>query len=313
MFDHPGTARDRPGAPAQGPAGGNVFRGIIAELADRVSGNMDELERSLKAETIHELRVDITTLRDALSALPAGLSHHRIKTLRRDLKRLKRRLAAAREWEVFIDKHDLSHDKLFANGAVQLLAAHSHALHLQALGEVSLALRCREGAALRLSLDALRAKAADHPAIVRQELRHGRLQRKAAAILDAQRAQVSKRARHLDALSLADLHRLRIEVRRLRHLCELLRPLLGEPPADAYINALTDMQSTLGAIQDGVSAQRLVSTLTSELGDKARVAGNNIHLEHGSRLKHLRKRLHGQWRAFKSLGRFWRPADQASG
>lgn len=315
MLDSSAAARRPAEALPQGSAAGsNVFRDMVAQLAGRVLDDLDELDRSLKTEAIHDSRVDITTLRDALAALPAGLPTRRIKTLRQHLKWLKYHLAAAREWAVFIDKHKLYHNKLHANGAMQLIAANSHALHLKALGEVALALRSRQGAALRHSLTVLHngAAAGQRKVASPPEPEQSRRVRKAAAkVLDAQLARVRKQARHLDDLELGELHRLRIEVRRLRHMSELLQPLF-DAPAGACVKTLTDLQSTLGSIQDGVSAERLVSALTDRMGDEAQAAGSAIGLKSRSHRKRLRKRLGKQWQAFKAIGPFWMPADRAS-
>lgn len=286
-----------------------VFPGIVAGLTEEVLADLDAMTRAFDAGAIHGLRIDISRLRIALSALPAGLTRHKVKKLRRELKWLKRQLAPARDWAVFIDGHNLSSDAPFGDMGMEQIATHSRAGRSKAVGLAALALLSERCTALQSSLARL---AAHLPAVaagsgipLTPEQRQSRKLRAAAAkVLGAQLEELKNRARHLDKLDLPELHRLRIGVKHMRYLCELLQPLYGTGAA-AWLGALADLQKTLGGIQDGASARKLASSLAKQLGKRVSRASESIHSQHERRLKHLRRRLRRQWTAFSQLTTFW--------
>lgn len=293
-----------------------VFGGIVAGLTEEVLADLDAMTRSFDAESIHGLRVDISRLRIALSALPAGLPKHKVGKLRRELKWLKRQLAPAREWAVFIDRHKFYGDGPLGDVGMEQLATHSQARHAKAVGLAAVALMSARCSTLQVSLARLAARlpavAAGSGIPLTPEQRQSRKLRAAAAeVLDEQLARLEKRARHLDQLALPELHRVRIGVKHLRYLCELLQPLYGDRAA-ASLGALAELQKTLGSIQDGVSARELASDLEKRLGTRVSLASESIISNYERRLKHLRRRLRRQWTAFRQLGAFWR-AEVASG
>ena len=63
-------------------------------------------------------------------------------------------------------------------------------------------------------------------------------------------ARVKKHLCHISQLGLADLHRLRIQVKRLRYAIEFFLPLF-EDKAVATLRALVDLQGSLGRLNDG--------------------------------------------------------------
>ena len=63
------------------------------------------------------------------------------------------------------------------------------------------------------------------------------------------------------------LHRLRIEIKKLRYLGEMLAPCHPGKGASEYLQAVTQLQSTLGRMQDIATAQQLIRTLAQGRAD----------------------------------------------
>jgi CHAD domain-containing protein len=63
------------------------------------------------------------------------------------------------------------------------------------------------------------------------------------------------------------LHRLRIEIKKLRYLGEMLAPCYPGKKAREYLQAVTELQSTLGRLQDIATAQQLIRTLAQGRAD----------------------------------------------
>jgi len=68
-------------------------------------------------------------------------------------------------------------------------------------------------------------------------------------------------ARHPDREATEKLHRLRIEIKKLRYLGEMIAPLHRGKEARDYLKAVTELQSTLGRLQDIATARQLIRTL----------------------------------------------------
>ena len=76
-------------------------------------------------------------------------------------------------------------------------------------------------------------------------------------------ARVKKRGRGISQLGFEDLHRLRIQVKRLRYAIEFFLPLLEEKAAGT-LEALVDLQDLLGQLNDDATAWSLLDTLAVE-------------------------------------------------
>ena len=96
------------------------------------------------------------------------------------------------------------------------------------------------------------------------DLPHKRIVRCLVDSLDARAAKVTKRARRPRAASAAALHRLRIDVKKLRYLAEMIAPLCRPRPAAKYVAALSALQSRLGRLQDISRARAMIERMAQE-------------------------------------------------
>jgi len=83
----------------------------------------------------------------------------------------------------------------------------------------------------------------------------------ARAMLDAQHRRTLKHARRLAWDDAQGMHRLRVEVKRLRYLFDFYLPLFPADAARPYAAALLALQARLGRLNDLAVASRLLAVL----------------------------------------------------
>lgn len=126
--------------------------------------------------------------------------------------------------------------------------------------------------------------------------------------LDAHHAKVRRRGRNLCELKPADLHRLRIAVKKLRYAAAFLLPAFESTAATAYVDATESLQNALGIMNDRTVGAKVLADIAraSRPSDRARRPCKRLgkHLRDSGR--HDRRNLKQAWRAFKKTLPFWR-------
>ena len=235
------------------------IRSLKAQLA--------RTRRSQDPEQVHDLRVNIRRLRACLGAFPTVFPRARTRALRKRLRRLFQLAGRVRDADI----------------AMELDADAANA------GAGSWAVRRELARKLRKRLRKSRRK---------------RLLRRAEAVVrrprtdraDARARAASDLEQGLAALATlggqvmaagappAELHRLRIRVKKLRYTLEAFAPLLP-PAAGRRIKLLSGLQDDLGAIQD---CEMTLSRLPPDAADaRAPIEARGAE---------LRRRLGEQWR-----------------
>lgn len=101
----------------------------------------------------------------------------------------------------------------------------------------------------------------------------------------------------------AQLHRMRIEAKRLRYTCEAVSPVFGEPAA-RLARAANELQDVLGAHQDAVVAQTWLRTHTRATDAATELTLRKLTALQTAARTEARKRWPGSW---AKLDR-WRPS-----
>lgn len=70
--------------------------------------------------------------------------------------------------------------------------------------------------------------------------------------------------RHFEALPTEQRHRVRKQLKRLRYLAEMVRPLYDGDAVDRYVKALGELQDALGSYQDAAAAGALLAERAKE-------------------------------------------------
>ena len=97
-------------------------------------------------------------------------------------------------------------------------------------------------------------------------------------------------------------HRLRLACKKLRYAAESLAPAFGPRAGSRYIAALSQMQKSLGSLNDAAVASLRLDSLPAGRAERARRAVKaRLHRIAAERMDSLA----GQWSTFCSVKSFW--------
>jgi len=311
---HPVKARPARIDPKQ--AAIEAFRAICFGCIEHLQANRAGLLAGEDPEYLHQMRVALRRLRSAFSVFAPLLPESAIAAPLAEVRWLARALGPARDWDVFLATTLVpvraqlpGHRGLLAveracerlrerarRRAHRAVASRRYQRMVLALG----AWLAGESWATLLPLD--RARALRQPATGY-----------AVTALERRWRKVRARGRRLAHLKPAELHRLRIAVKKLRYTAMFFAPLFSERGARATMRNLEALQDALGGINDCGTAERFVR----EAGASARGApglqakellANWIAAARGDHLRALRS----GWKAFRAGEPYWTLARPAS-
>lgn len=258
-----GVAESSPCPEQPGPIGLNedtplpvAFASVIGHCADQIAVNTAILRANEDPDALHQLRIALRRLRTALGAFRDGLQPEALARLKTELRWLQDETTLTRDWQVCVGE------------SLSRIAATVRSPDLPGL--MTLAQAQLDAAEERCR------KLLDHPRfqaflLLLQDWKRNpeRCFVPASDALRPYAHEVLKKARkklkalyvRLDELEVAELHDLRIRVKRLRYTTELFETLCRRKAAHRYIGELKQLQHHLGAIHDAVVAQDLIISL----------------------------------------------------
>jgi triphosphatase len=238
-----------------------AFAGVAFDCIAHLQANETGLLAGRDPEYLHQARVALRRLRSALRvfapAIPEGVLARNLE----QLKALGRLLGDARNFDVFV-LESLALADTGDHPGILALRRRAQAMRRRADRAARAAVAAPDYTIMVLqmtqSLSVLQARPETAPAAAaRISLEHF-----AASALSRQRSRVKKRGRDIAQLEFPDLHRLRIQIKRLRYASEFFLPLAPEGAADA-LGSLTDLQTLLGRLNDDAVAWRLLDALAT--------------------------------------------------
>ena len=128
----------------------------------------------------------------------------------------------------------------------------------------------------------------------------------APALLDRRYRQAMKRSKHFAKLDLAQRHKLRIALKKLRYMTEFLGDLFDRREVKAFTRTLKPLQDTLGAANDVRAAHGLVAGLDRDAGAAAERAAGIVLGWHDRGLVDGEPRLRKHVRRLRKIEPFWR-------
>jgi CHAD domain-containing protein len=140
----------------------------------------------------------------------------------------------------------------------------------------------------------------------------------ARATLAKRAKKVTKLGRRHETLSEGDLHRLRIQCKKLRYASEFFAGLFPRKATKRYLKALEAIQDRLGALNDAATGQRLLDDLDRRLTNRApadgqgsgeALAANATGIVLGWQAALMDRELnafHATWDAFAEQKPFWK-------
>jgi len=311
---HPVKARPSEIGPDQTAV--EAFRAICFGCIEHLQANRAGLLAGVDAEYLHQMRVALRRLRSAFSVFAPVLPAPAPETPLAEIRWLARALGPARDWDVFCAMTLVPIGaQLPGHRGLQAIVRAGERLREQARRRARRAVASRRYQRLLLGLGAWLSRESWAPPMPLDRARALRqpVTSFAVAALERRSRKVRGRGRGLARLKTAELHRLRIAVKKLRYAAMFFAPLYPERSARASMRGLEALQDALGGINDCRTAERLAreagASARGELGRQAReLLANWIE---AARADHLRA-LRSAWKAFRAGGAFWTPARRAA-
>jgi inorganic triphosphatase YgiF len=286
-----------------------AFKPILATALAQLQANERGLLEGRDPEFLHQMRVAVRRMRSIVAVFDAALPAALGDALAAELRWLAHALGPARDWDVFL--------------AETLEPVHREFPHHAGFAELLRGCARARSAAWRnarravdspryqqLILDVLGVIADD---AWRQQLDAGQLVTAsalatpfAAGVLAERYARARRRGRKLDALSAAQLHRLRIAIKKLRYAADAFASLFMPAATVPLLKRLGRLQDILGAINDTATATRLLDGCPGGRRSQALAEARGIVRGWGhGRAELQRSELAGAWKAFRAAKIFW--------
>jgi inorganic triphosphatase YgiF len=298
----PRRARDIELAPDQAvPA---VLATLGAECIAQIELNAAAMAAGTDPEYLHQLRVGWRRLRTLLELAAPLAPQGSIEPLEAELAWLGAELGPGRDYDVFaLETLPRIAAEFRGEPALARLRARAAARRRKATKSAREATSSARFQKLFIALGAFfTALAHTAPAVAPPSLREW-----VKPILDRRHQKLRKRGKHAQRLGAAERHRARVAAKKLRYTAEFFASLFPEKRAEAYLQALSKLQSALGRLNDFQVAARLVGEIApSERADVpiAHATGQVRGWLAASTAAEL-KRLRDVQRAFRKCEPFW--------
>lgn len=252
-------------------------------------------------DAVHQLRVAVRRLRSAMSTFKPLVAGEALDILKAELKWLAGACDEARNLDVFLE--ETYRPAAQGNAAIHGLADLGQALE-SARGKAHA--RARGAAAstrFRSLLLDLHAWIETGDWLAATPDGGGSAEAFAISALGARRRKLAKQGRGLMELSDSERHQVRIQAKKLRYAAEAFRPLLKDKAARRLIKKTKALQSALGALNDGATAEALLTSLALE-GPALYAAGHlagEVAADRDGRLKAAAR----AWSAYREVDDPW--------
>ena len=277
-----------------------AFRAILSDCVAQISANAALLRVGRSVEGLHQLRVAFRRLDVALGAFGREFKQGWLEELRGRGKILSGRLAPARDLDVFVEK---LLEQPVAEGFDQL-RRRTESVRDAAWEAVH---SCVTGADFEAFVDDMAALASSELPLTRQR----RLPKTAARMLDRQMAQVTRRGKAARLREEAQMHRLRIALKKLRYMAEFFAPLYAKKDVRHYLKQLRGLQNLLGDLNDVANVRDVVGQVMQG-GDAPPAASFAAGLVVGrtsAQTPRAVKQALKRYRRFRKVEPFWVRAD----
>jgi inorganic triphosphatase YgiF len=303
----PVKARANVLAPDTGVAA--AFKSILAAALAQLQANERGLLEGRDPEFLHQMRVAVRRMRSVVAVCDATLPAAIGGALATELRWLAHALGPARDWDVFL--------------AETLEPVHREFPRHAGFAELMRYCRNARGAAWRQARRAVnsaryRQLILDVVGVIADDAWLKQLDAKqlatasalatrfAAGVLAERYARVRRRGRNLEKLSAAQLHRLRIAIKKLRYAADAFASLFAPAATVPLLKRLSDLQDILGVINDTATAARLIDGCSGGRQSRTLAEARGIVRGWGhGRAELQRSELAGAWKAFRAAKNFW--------
>jgi inorganic triphosphatase YgiF len=261
---------------------GEVFASIVHECIRHFRLNEPLIITQRNPKALHQARVALRRLRTAFSFFRPAIQQASPEPLRNELREFLTPFGEARNLDVFLDRLG---DDLSWRDRRKLTSAREETYD-QVIGTLK-AQRSRD-----MFLDLVEWTASGD---WRKDAASTQILKFAAPRFDAVWRKVKRRGAQVGDLEEHQLHRLRINVKKLRYAIEFLAPLYARKRVRKFASSLEEMQDCLGLIHDDMVSRQIVADFA--LGETCRtdVSGRSRQL----------KTMETRFKRVKRVGRFW--------
>ena len=128
----------------------------------------------------------------------------------------------------------------------------------------------------------------------------------ATEVLERRYQQARRRGRRLTERSPAELHRLRISIKKFRYAVDFFASLYEGKPARDTLKRLGDLQDILGAMNDAATVAGLIRQGFTGARGRAVLEARGILLGWSrGRAVTLKRELKRAWKSFRAVEKFW--------
>jgi inorganic triphosphatase YgiF len=286
---------------------------VLAACLGQVLANLEPARDGSDPEGVHQLRVGLRRTRAALALFRDVLPEEQSRSFRDEIRWLAGELGPARDLDVFLAGilEPLS-ERFAGDPSLKRLRDAARELREAAYVRARAAIDAPRCAALCLALGgwltarAWRSEANEETCAALAEPARER----GAALLERRFRKARKLGRGLARRTDPERHRLRIELKKLRYGGEFLGSLYAEGPVRRSLEQLSELQDTLGALNDVAMAERWLHAIEEHLGPEwnaghERAAGFVTGWTSHESVRRL-ARLARRWKSFGRAKPFWR-------
>ena len=299
------------------------FAHIARTCLAQITGNGELLKQTGDIEALHQLRVGTRRLRSAIDTFKATVGTPEtaeVKSLTGDLGRA---FGDARDLDVFVTEllPPLFTDLEDSPGGQAFLRAvdkRRQAAYKAAYAALDGPDYTRTVLRIAHWIEAGDWRAATPPPVgdetgrklakdERRDLLQAPLPTRAVQVLEKRYKAVRKAGRDFDKLTLADLHNLRVRIKKLRYAVEFFSELWDDKNLKRFIKDLKGLQDALGHLNDLRFVQDFAADLSGNRGDKAFAwtAGQLAGRAH-ERVRFERAAAAARWGRFIARQPYWR-------
>jgi len=242
----------------------SAFAEVVASCLRQLQANERGLSETDDPEYLHQARVALRRLRCAFGAFSRAVPKTLFQAQLADLKRIAQTLGEARDLDVFLTQTLVAAGR--GDRADELASLERRALASARKARKAVQSLIRAPAYTTLMLDLAEALSGTAWAATRDDDDQKRCARQpltefCAGVLARRDREVRKRGNGMDRSDADALHRLRIELKKLRYGCEFFAPLYPHKKSRDYLKRLTALQEILGSLNDCAVASRLLQAL----------------------------------------------------
>lgn len=299
----------KPAALTTGMSVNDAFKAVIWASLAHLQANERGMLEGADPEYLHQMRVALRRLRSAFSVFAPLLPVAVIAPAAAELKWLAASLGPARDWDVFVTETlPRIQAKFGRHEALAAFGEQCTRLCRAAGRKARRAVASKRYQQLVLSL----AGWLTAEAWLTQMDEAGRaalaapVREFARSVLEERCNRVHKRGRKLVQLAPAELHRLRIAIKKFRYATDFFACLYEGKRARETLKRLARLQDILGAINDAATVGNLVGEVVRGAAGRriAETRGILLGWSRG-RVATLRRELTSAWKLFRGTERFW--------